>query len=189
VSQPPRKPVNFQKFSLAYPGEAAFQPPDGGAVITAGSVARITIPLTTKPYALTSIRIRNLYEIPPEGVEFGPEGATTLFNAPQLVDYFARIDDDQDVKVDLSQQNVVVDPANQALLQGAKGIHWHPLSCPYPFRGGNNIVLRVVRRTPYPPEVGQVICQAVITGWQYSASQAPGGTPPSTNFDPETFGD
>lgn len=184
MSQPPQGRTNFQKFSLAYPGEAVFQPPSSESPqVIAGSVARITIPLTTRPYALTSIRIRNVYEIPE--VDFNG----TTFQPPQLVDYFARIDDDQDVKVELAQQNVVVDPANQALVQGAKGIHWHPLACPYPFRGGNNVVLTIRRRTAYPPEVAQVVVQAVLTGWQYSASAAPGGTPPSSNFDPETFGE
>lgn len=189
MANPPNDRIKYQKFSLAYSGEAVFTADGGDVPVPTGATARITIPLTTRPYALTSIRVRNLYEIPFEGVEFGPEGATQLFYPPQLVDYFARIDDDQDLFVDLAQQNVIVRPANQALVQGAKGIHWHPLACPYPFRGGNNVVLDVKRRTPYPAEVGAVTVQAVLTGWQYVSSEAPGGSPPSTNFDVETFGE
>ncbi len=178
MPNPPRKRIKYQKFGLIYSGEAVFTNANNQPGVPAGSVARITIPITTRPYALTGVRIRNLVPIPAV-VDF--EGQQVA--APALVDYFDRLNDDQDVTIDLSQQNVVVRPTNQALMQGAKGIHWHPFACPYPMRGGNNVVVDVKRRTAYPEEVGQVTCQVALVGWQYVNSAALGGTPPSTGFD------
>lgn len=178
--------VQPQKFPIYYPAEAEFQADNGGAGVPGGAVATLTFSITTRPFALVGIRWRNLYEIPQTGVEFvDPDGQNAQrFYPPDLVDYFARLDNDQDLTVELAQQNIVIRPTNGQLVQGNDGIHYHPFPCPFPFRGGNNVTCTVRRRTAYPAELLSATVQATLIGWQYVTDADPGGHPPSTGFPP-----
>lgn len=176
-----------QLFPIYYPAEAEFLNDEGGAAASRGSVATLTFQITTRPFALVGVRLRNLYELPPEGITFerdGGEPPARTFYPPELIEYFKRIDADQDVSVELAQQNIVIRPANMALVQGEDGIHWHPFACAFPFRGGNNVVVRTRRRVAYPEAVGPVTLQGLLVGWQYVSDADPGGHPPSSGFPP-----
>lgn len=172
----------YQKFPIYYPGEAPFVNDNNVEATPAGASASITINITTRPMAWVGLFIRNIYDVPNDGVVFGPEGEEQRFYPPQLVDYCERLDGEQDITVELAQQNVVVRPAAQVLIQGARWIHLHPFPTPFLFRGGNNIVVNVRRRTAYPDDFGIVNVQAVAKGWQYVNDADPGGHPPSTDF-------
>jgi hypothetical protein len=188
MTQTPGRGMRPQLFPIYYPAEAQFLSDAGDAVASRGAVATLSFSITTRPFALVGVRLRNLYELPAEGVTFQVEGGSPpvrTFYPPELESYLARLDADQDVAVELAQQNIVIRPANQQLVQGADGIHWHPFACPFPFRGGNNVVVRARRRTAYPDAIGPVALQGLLVGWQYVSDADPGGHPPSSGFPPE----
>ena len=66
------------------------------------------------------------------------------------------LDNDQSVRIDLAQQNIVA----QATLQdhiiggnagdGGQTLHWHPFPKPYLFAGGNEVRVVLQRLTGYP---------------------------------------
>lgn len=175
-----------QKFPIYYPAEAEFTNDQDVPGVPAGSVANLTFSITTRPFALVGIRLRNLYQLPPNGIiftndEIQPPESRVLF-PPELAPWMKKLDGDQDIVVELAQQNIVIRPSNQELVTGKEGIHWHPFACPFPFRGGNNVTCRVTRRTPYPSEIEAMTVQADLIGWQYVTDADPGGHPPSTGF-------
>jgi len=166
-----------QRFPIMYPGSAQFIGSDGQPSGARGAVAHVEITINNRPHEITGFRIANQYLVPNE-----------LRNSNGL-DWLRWIDPQQDVRTDLAQQNVIVRPAQQDLIVGRDGIHWHPWECPYPFRGGNNIVLDVVRQIPYSAtqlspqiDINEITCKVVVVGWAYVTDEFPPAGPPSTGF-------
>lgn len=158
-----------QTFPIYYPGSAEFQE-DTAPGAGVGATAVITVPINTRPHMLTGIRLANVYAIPEE-----------LRTVDGLA-YLKHIDQQQEISSQLAQQNVVVRPTLQKLVTGDDGIHWHPFELPYPFRGGNNIVLNLQRLIAYPDEIVSVTVKAVLVGWAYVDGKFPPAGPPSTGF-------
>ena len=181
--------AKMQKFPIYYPGEQLFQ----GDNVTNGSPQRgaeaiVQTAITTRPFAWVGVRWRLLYEIPTDGLVFGPQGETQRFYPPDLCCYLQRLDQDMDITVELASQNIVIRPTNSQLVQGQDGVHYHPFAAPFPFRGGNNVNLTFKRRTSYPTDIVNVTVQTALVGWQYVLGEDPGGQPPSSGFDAEPGG-
>lgn len=130
-----------QRLPVYFPGTARFQDSNGTPSGAIGAVATVTISINLRPQFLTGIRIRNVYEV--------PSGLQTI---DQLT-YLDRLDEEQTLTTELTQSNIVVRSMLQTLLVGRGGVHWHPLSVPYPWGGGNNLTLVVTRLTAYPAGV------------------------------------
>lgn len=167
-------PMKRQIFPVYYPGEGPFLDKGNPSALT-GDEADVEIEISNNPFMCTGIRIRNVYEIPVE------------LRTINLLTYLARLDQEQTIRTDLTQQNVIVRAMSQALLQGGNDrsgtvTHYHPFESPYPFRGGNNINLKFKRETDYPPEITSVIVKATLTGWLYMSDAVPAAGPPSGGF-------
>jgi hypothetical protein len=175
----PERVRHPQRFPIMYPGSALFVDADSEPSGAAGAIAHVPITLNTRPHEITGFRVRNLYEVPP-----------SLQDEDGMA-YLRYLDDAQDIRTDLAQQNVIVRPADQRLIVGAGGVHWHPFECPYPFRGGNNIVFDVTRTLSYPSTqeepLTNIVCKVLVVGWAYMDDETAPGSPPSTDF-PETGG-
>ena len=175
------KLYKMQKFPIYYPGAGEFQDADGNPSGAAGSEATVEIGLNNRPHEIVGVRIVNVYE----RVVPVPEIDTGDVELPQNVEtccLLGDLDDDQTVQIDLAQQNVIVRAIHQRTLCGKQGIHWHPFPCSYPFRGGNNMFVRLRRLTSYPAAVLPKVRVTVI-GWMYVSDELPPGSPPSTDFD------
>lgn len=172
----------LQRFPVVYPAKAQFKS-GSNENAQAGATAKLQFSLNNNPHEITGLRVRNVYEIPDEYLlaGFGP-------------DWLQRKDGEQDLVVRMAQQNIVVDEANQVSVLGNDGIHWHPFELPYPFRGGNTIIVNVTRTTNYRWVVlnaagekeeiliDSVTVSASLVGWMYVG---PGGVlpgPPSSGF-------
>ena len=68
---------------------------------------------------------------------------------------------------------------------------WHPFACPYPFRGGNNVVVRVRRTVSYPlvtnaqeQDVEGIfpVLKGLLVGYTYVTADIEEGQPPSSDF-------
>ena len=169
------QPGHYQseRFPIKYSGSGEFNL-DGVPSGAAGAVATMAIGLNNRPTEITGIRVTNSYEITEAMLEVHP-------------DWLARIDEEQILEVNLAQQNVVVRAQHQRVFQGAKGIHYHNFSCPYPFRGGNNIIIRIRRLHPYPAfeQVTPVpVAYVDVEGWTWVTDELPPGQPPSTDYPP-----
>lgn len=181
-----------QKFPVYYPGEAVFTEggvPSGQPSGAVGAQALITITINTRPHGFLGIRLRNVFPVP----EFPLEPIAQSY-FPTWRDLHG-LDVDQDVRVELAQQNILMDRTDQALFVGGPGIGgsfvWHPFPCVYPFRGGNNVRIFVTRTTAYPlvvdgsePPVEGIfpVCKAVLVGYSYVTGDIEEGGPPSSGF-------
>lgn len=181
-----------QTFPVYYPAEAEFtagDQPGGNPSGLVGATARLTFTINTRPHGFLGIRLRNVFEVP----EF-PLATVPATYFPRWADLHA-LDVDQDVRVELAQQNILMDRTDQALFVGGPGIGgsfvWHPFPCPYPFRGGNNVRVTVTRTTSYPlvtnaqeQDVEGIfpVCKAVLVGYSYVTGSIEEGAPPSSGF-------
>lgn len=186
-----------QMFPIYYPAEAAFTTdgtPGGTPSGLVGARAVVTITINTRPHGFIGIRLRNVFAIPAFALR-----TVDASYFPSWRDIHA-LDVDQDVSVELAQQNVVVRRADQAELVGGPGIPgsyvWHPFACPYPFRGGNNVVVSVNRTTSYPlvtnaqqQDVEGIfpVLKVLLVGYSYVTADIEEGGPPSSRF-PEMEG-
>lgn len=181
-----------QMFPIYYPAEAAFTV-DGSSGGTpsglVGASATLTFTINTRPHGFLGVRLRNVFPVPTFALA---TVAASYF--PTWRDLHA-LDVDQDMSFELAQQNVVVRSADQALVVGGPGIPgsyvWHPFACPYPFRGGNNVVVRVRRTTSYPlvtnaqeQDVEGVfpVLKGLLVGYTYVTADIEEGQPPSSDF-------
>jgi hypothetical protein len=181
-----------QTFPIYYPAEAPFTL-DGAAGGTpsslVGATATLTFQINTRPHGFLGVRIRNVFPIPTL-----PLTATNQLYFPTWRDLHA-LDCDQDMSLDLAQQNIIVRTADQGLICGGPGLGgsfvWHPFACPYPFRGGNVITIRLRRTTSYPlvqsgtlPPVEGFFptAKAVLVGYTYVTADIEEGQPPSSDF-------
>lgn len=188
----------YQRFPVYYSGTAQFVVSDGAvdarrASGQIGAKATVSIAINTRPHEFIGMRIRNVYAVP----QF-PLTETAQSYFPTFRD-IRTIDVDQDVETDLSQQNLIMKTADQALVTGGPTsgpVVWHPFACPYPFRGGNNVNVTITRTTAYPLVVNDnneeiegifPVAKVVLFGWALVKGRYAQGSPPSTGF-PTTEG-
>jgi len=183
MSDDPQDLSNFQRFPVIYSAQAQFKVGSSESA-AAGAVAKLQFAINNNPHEITGLRVKNVYEVPPEFLELA---------RPDGMDYLDRLDQEQTLTMRMAQQNIVVDATLQSLVCGT-GPHWHPFELPYPFRGGNNVTVDVNRLTGYTlpgsdplVTVDAVTVQAALVGWMYVG---PGGVlsgPPSTGFNAATL--
>lgn len=189
-----------QKFPVYYDGVGEFKNEGGEPDGRRGSIARIQIPINNRPHEVVGVRIRNSYPRFPTPVSEGQEPIDEQGEDPVIVAnawndggglccLLQDLDDEQTVEIELAQQNVIVRGIHQRTLCGANGIHWHPFPCSYPFRGGNNMSIRIRRLQDYPFDpldpLGTVIkptAYVTVLGWMFVTDELPAGGPPSTDF-------
>lgn len=182
------KLFNTQRFPIYYPGRAQFVNANGDPSGAAGSTATATVTLNTRPHALVGLRIRNVYQPPAaaDAVAFGPLFST--WRDLKLLDV------EQDITLDLAQQSVIIRAASQSLITGPGGSVWHPFACPYPFRGGNNIVVTLRRNVAYPlgaqqQEVITPTVELLLFGYSFVKGNMPPGSPPSSEYEEDDVPD
>lgn len=192
-------PIKHQRFPIYYEGVGQFKDADGDPSGAVGSVALVEIGLNNRPHELVGVRVTNVYELLPlfETIEFAIPGVTppTIKREVQgvaglglpledLCCHLQRLDDEQLMRIELAQQNVVVRDLHQKTMTGRAGVHWHPFPCSYPFRGGNNVDLRFVRLTSYPEIIAPVV-HVTVLGWVWVSDEGVEPQPPapgSTGF-------
>ena len=140
-----------QRVPVLFPGAGRFQDSDGNPSGARGAVATVTISINLRPQWLTGIRVSNIYDV--------PSGSQTI----DTLTYLDRLDEEQTMTTELTQSNIIVRAAVQTHVTGRRGYHWHPLACPYPWGGGNNITLQFTRLTAYPANVFPT-CHVTLEG-------------------------
>lgn len=146
-----------QYFPIYYTGEAPFLDNNNQRSGLTGARALVTIDLSTRPAFFLGVRIVNSYEVPDEDdLDLFPDAFSTW-------EQIKLLDQEQDVRFDLAQQNIIVKQAAQATIQGQNrlGSPWHSFACPYPFRGGNKIDVELTRTASYP-QVGDPLRQVIL---------------------------
>ena len=105
--------------------------------------AEITIPfsLDNFPHMIEGIRVRNTWQIPDEPT------ADELALATFVKRY---VDDEQSLRIELTQQSIIAKAIAQPLVQGADGYVYHAFPKPFPMAGGNTINVVIRRLTSYP---------------------------------------
>ncbi len=112
----------------------------------AGAIAEVDVPLNTYPHILWAVRLSNTYNLRTD-----PDGLLPTGFLPRDRLGLMIWDEEQRIKIDFAQQNIIAKPLMQALLTGRQnGIHWHPLPSPYLLRGSNVVRVEAVRITGYP---------------------------------------
>lgn len=191
-------PISHQRFPIYYEGVGEFKDADGDPSGAVGAVADVPISINNRPHELVGVRVVNVYEqLPlfetieiivqtdPLVIERKVQGVAGLgLPLEDLCCHLQRLDGDQSLRVELAQQNVVVRDLHQRTMTGRDGVHWHPFACSYPFRGGNNVVCRLVRLTSYPEIITPTV-HVTLVGWIWVSDegvepQPP--APPSTGF-------
>lgn len=114
-----------------------------------GATAKLSHSFSNNPHRVYGIRISNWYEF------VTPVGQDALTQA-QIAEWLAmrELDDEQEVKLELSQLSVFAQFVHQRQLCGSRGVHWHPFSAPYTVQGGNDFKIEVRRLVSYPTVVG-----------------------------------
>lgn len=125
----------------------------------AGAIAKLSFALPTNVHFIYGMRISNYYALP----DNADAAAVARFEACKRW-----VDDDQMLKLDLSQQSIFVNDVKQNQVIGANGIHWHPFPVPYRIQGGNNYGITVTRLTSYPTIAGAAVlptvCITLVSG-------------------------
>lgn len=138
----PLQGMEAQWFPIYYPmGGKAFLDADGAPSGSVGSNAILTKELSNWPILFMGLRITNVYPLPaqPTSLDIDIYEACKNF-----------VDDEQTVRVELSQQNITAEETLQVQVTGKSGVYWAPFAVPFPMAGANNITLTVKRVTPYP---------------------------------------
>lgn len=165
---------NMQEFPLIYRDQQQFML-DGAPSGARGAIANANIPLANAPHLLIGIRLRNVVTVPAADV------TTALSRKVAIMQ--AELDEEQVVRVSLSQQNITVGHVLQPLLVGKSGVNWHPFPIPFGFRGNNVIQVEIRRETAYPifgeGAVLPTIYIALVTT-QFVSDFAPATAPGST---------
>lgn len=164
-----------EAFPLYYNAAGPFQlnnQPSGST----NARARVSFELNNWPHVAFGIRIVNVYPLPTAAT------ADDVARFRAMKDY---IDGDQEMTFVLAQQNVIADPIHQATMTGRAGVHWHPFSKPYLFRGANIAQVQFTRLTDYPqlvdedvlPVVRATLVTAVLVSDAFGRTRAaPGST-------------
>ena len=153
----PLQTMGAQWFPIYYPmGPKSFADADGVPSGAGGSTAELTKDIPNWPILFLGLRITNVYVLPAQPTELD----LRVYEACKR-----SVDDEQTVRIALSQQNITAEPTLQVQLTGKSGVYWAPFPVPFPMAGGNNIAVSVVRVTPYPEIDGSLIlptCFATI---------------------------
>ena len=128
--------TQYQRVPVLFPGSARFQNADGQPSGAVGAQATVEISINLQPQFLMGIRVQNVYPIPG--------------NLVGSLSYLERLDEEQTLTTELTQSNIIVRAALQTTVTGRRGYHWHALSVPYLWRGGNNLTMVITRLTGYP---------------------------------------
>lgn len=138
----PLQTMKAQWFPIYYPmGPRAFQDAAGQPSGAVGAVAELTKDIPNWPILFMGLRITNVYELPSNPTELD----LRIYTASK-----AYVDDEQTVRIALSQQNLTAEPTLGVQLYGKSGVYWAPFPVPFPMAGGNNIAVTVQRVTAYP---------------------------------------
>lgn len=160
------QPMEAQWFPQYLPfGQVPFADANGDPSGARGSIARPSRSLPNFPLLFVGIRLNNVFELPtnPTALDMQIYEACKRF-----------LDNEQTVKINLSQQNITAEATLQSQLTGNGGIYWSPFAVPFPMAGANNIALEVTRRTPYPQIGGEdvlPVCDASIIALQARNSE------------------
>lgn len=131
-----------QWFPLIYGmGSVDFADADGEPSGAQGARATLTKSIPNFPVLFLGIRLTNIYALPEEPTDT----QIRIFEACKRY-----VDDEQSVKVSLSQQNITTDSVLQVQLVGKSGVYWAPFPVPFPMAGANDIQIEVIRDTSYP---------------------------------------
>lgn len=138
----PTQALEAQWFPQYLPfGPVPFQDAGGDPSGAARSTATLSRDIPNFPILFVGLRINNAFELPTSPTELDMR----IYEASKRF-----IDNEQTVRVQLSQQNITAEPTFQAQLTGNGGIYWSPFSVPFPMAGGNNVSVELVRITGYP---------------------------------------
>lgn len=130
-----------------------------------GATASLSRSLPNFPILFVGLRINNVFELPAQPTELDMR----IYEACKRF-----LDNEQSVRINLSQQNITAEATFQAQLTGQGGIYWSPFPVPFPMAGANNVSVDVVRLTPYPQIDGELIvprCEATIIALQARNSE------------------
>lgn len=138
-----------QWFPAYYPASGQFRDQRGDPSGAAGSKLALTFDFPTRPHLLIGMRIENVWAL--DDVQ---EAAETIDNFGAILEYIRQINAYQTVRTQFTQSDVVVKPSLQRTVIGGgeppHTVHWHPLACPYPLRGGNKVTVELERLVSYP---------------------------------------
>ncbi len=161
-----------EAFPLYYSDSQQFVDNDGNVSGTRGSRAAVTIDFNNNPHVMFGIRIVNTFAVPND-------------LSPQDFYGLKIWDQEQTIRLELAQQNVIAQPIPQHSFMGLAGIHWHPFPVPYLYRGGNQIRVEAVRLQDYPligsqnvavlPTLFVTLVTATLRS-DYRIASAPGST-------------
>ncbi len=146
--------ANVQWFPIYEGSSAQFENGDLGQAVD------ITFALDTFPAFWYGLRVVVSYELPAEFWR-------TNYGFKQLMNQ-GGVPLDMSTKIELTQQNITrgSTTVHTATVTGANGVNWHPFTVPYPFRGGNNVILKFRRLSSFPELVddqGEVIGKVAPT--------------------------
>ncbi len=145
-----------QYFPTYYSGNAQFLDSKGVPTGEAGAKATVPITINNNPQLWTGFRVTNVYEI--------PDG----YQTSAFLTLLARLDEEQIVTTELTQNNVVVRSAVQRNViggapSGSGGINWSPFPVPFPWKGGDNVTFTFERLTAYPTSQGEIVPTVYVT--------------------------
>lgn len=127
-----------QNFPYYYAG-VANQFDDPGAV--AGAEITVPFSLDDFPHMLEGIRVKNTWQIPENASLENFEKAT----------YVKRwVDEEQSIRLELTQQSIIAKAVPQSLVQGHGGFVFHAFPTPFAMAGGNTVNVVIRRLTSYP---------------------------------------
>lgn len=134
--------MESQWFPLYYPmGPKAFLDAQGVPSGDVGAIAELTKSISNWPLLFMGLRITNVYALPASPSEL----EVRIFETSKKY-----IDDEQTVRIALSQQNITAEATLQVQLTGKSGVYWAPFPVPFPMAGGNDISVTVQRVSAYP---------------------------------------
>lgn len=149
--------MEAQWFPSYFPmGPKAFQDANGDPSGAVGAVAELTKDISNWPILFMGLRITNVYALPAAPTDLDVQ----IYKAAK-----GYVDDEQTVRIALSQQNITAEATMQVQVTGKSGVYWAPFPVPFPMAGANNIALTVQRVTAYPQIQGvQIVptCYATI---------------------------
>lgn len=108
----------------------------------AGARAKVQISLNNAPQILYRVTPTVSYELPADFWAAHPEFKKQMREGG--------VDDDYNINITLTQQNVTQGPVHVRNFAGFLNINLTPLPVPYAFEGGNNVTIEAQRLTSYP---------------------------------------
>lgn len=162
-------------------GPVPFADAEGNPSGARGAQARPSRSLPNFPLLFVGIRINNVFELPDQPTALDMQ----IYEACKRF-----LDNEQTVRINLSQQNITSEATLQSQVTGNGGIYWSPFAVPFPMAGANNISLEIVRRTPYPQIGGEPVlpvCDASILALQARNSEQTMPPMRVNQFDPQQF--